>query len=72
MASPYEDTILRIAPHVRGRYDPRHIEAYIRIEYGTLGHLSEDAWRREIEIAIGCIQTSGWDSSERAAKSFGL
>ena len=52
--------------------DPRHVEAYIRLEYPTLNSLPDSTFRREIKIALGCIREAGIDAAERCAKSFGL
>ena len=51
----YQDRIKQIAP----TYDPRHIEAFMRLEYGTLDNLSPAKFRRECGIAADCIQTGG-------------
>jgi hypothetical protein len=40
-------------------YDPRHIEAYMRIQYGTLDHLSRDDSKREVVICKQCIDVAG-------------
>lgn len=52
--------------------DPRHIEAYVRLEYGTLNHLPIETLRREARIAADCISYVGKDSAEELANSFGL
>jgi len=53
-------------------YDPRHIEAYMRIQYGTLDHLSRDDFKREVVICKQCTGAAGAEQAERCAKSFGL
>ena len=53
-------------------YDPRHIEAYILIEHDTLNGLSSAMFKREIDIAIDCINVGGVEHAERLAQSFGL
>lgn len=53
-------------------YDPRHIEAYIRLEHSTLDGLSKPKFIKEIRIAIQCIDIDGKDTAEKCAKSFGL
>jgi hypothetical protein len=55
-----------------GLYDPRHIEAYMRIGHGTLDHLDARAFRAEVQIAIDCIRFGGVEQAEECAKSFGL
>lgn len=52
--------------------DPRHLEAYARLKYGTLSHLSRDDLREEAEIGAACIKAAGIEGAERLAKSFGL
>lgn len=39
--------------------DPRHVEAWMRLEFGTLDHLSRDRFRREARMAEACIHRSG-------------
>lgn len=52
--------------------DPRHIEAYIRLQYSTLSHLDWPAIRREVRIAVDCIKHGGVEQAEQCAQSFGL
>ena len=52
--------------------DPRHIEGYVRLEYSTLGSLSWPTIRREVRIALGCIEEAGVDAAEACARSWGL
>lgn len=66
--SGYADIIAGITTE----HDPRHIEAYMRLEYGTLDHLDIDTFKREVEIASACIQQAGIDASEDLARSYGL
>jgi hypothetical protein len=53
-------------------YDPRHIEAYMRIQFDTFDHLSRDDFKREVVICQQCIDVAGLEQAERCAKSFGL
>jgi len=53
-------------------YDPRHIEALMRLQYSTLDHLTRDDFRREIALCKQCIDEMGRDTAERAARSYGL
>lgn len=55
-----------------GAMDPRHVEAYMRVEYGTLDHLSHADFRREIGIALGCQREAGPEHGEMVARSVGL
>ena len=49
--SPYTQLLFLLAPD----HDPRHIEADMRSEHGTLDHLSRDAFQAEVLMAIRCI-----------------
>lgn len=53
-------------------FDPRHIEAYVRLEYPTLAHLPRSTLAREARIAADCIRTAGEAEAESLAQSFGL
>jgi len=53
-------------------YDPRHIEAYMRLENSTLDGLSSTHFNREIKVSIKCIQMEGIEMAESLAVSFGL
>jgi hypothetical protein len=55
-----------------GKYDPRHIEAYMRLEHSTLDGLSSAQFNKEINIAMDCVNLDGSDNAEKCAKSFGL
>jgi len=55
-----------------GKYDPRHIEGFMRLEHPTLNGLSKLQAIKEIKIAIGCINSIGSEESEKNALSFGL
>lgn len=52
--------------------DPRHIEGYVRLEYSILGSLSWPTIRREVRIALACIEEAGVDEAEACARSWGL
>ena len=67
--SPYSSRIESLVPI---DVDPRHVEAYMRIEHSTLDHLSPRAFRREVGIAVRCIEEGGVAAAERAARSFGF
>lgn len=53
-------------------FDPRHIEALMRLNHVTLNHLTRDDFREEIAICIACIKLGGVDAAEKTARSFGL
>ena len=52
--------------------DPRHVEAWMRLEHSTLDGLSRGRFRDEVEIAIACIRSGGIQASESLAQSFGM
>ena len=64
----YQTMIQKLAPS----YDPRHIEAFMRSECGTLDRLSPSRFRTEVKYAVACIEQGGKDLAERIAKSYGL
>lgn len=66
--TPYADLILAVAPD----YDPRHIEAFMRIMSGTLDHLSPSQFRTEVRAAATCVDAGGPDFAERVARSYGF
>ena len=51
----YQDIIRELS----NGHDPRHIEAYMRLQYGTLDHLSREDFRRECIICAECIREGG-------------
>ena len=55
-----------------GHYDPRHIEAFMRCEHGTLDSLSPAKFAAEVAVARECIDVGGKDGAEILAQSFGL
>jgi len=66
--SRYSETFKRLQPN----YDPRHIEAFVRLERPTLGSLSERTLKAEARIAARCVDEGGLEGAERLARSFGL
>ena len=55
-----------------GAADPRHAEAWMRLEHGTLDALSPEQFQREVEIALACIAAGPLADSEALANSYGL
>lgn len=53
-------------------YEPRLIEAFVRLQYSTLDHLSRDTLRDEAAIAAACIDEMGAEAADSFAKSMGL
>ncbi len=64
----YQELIRQFAPAA----NPRHVEAWMRIEHPTLDHLSRDMFRHEVAIAVDCIGQAGVDQSEALSRSMGL
>ena len=52
--------------------DPRHVEAWMRLEHPTLDGLSRAEFACGIDEALACIRASGPTESEALAASFGL
>ncbi len=55
-----------------GAADPRHIEAWMRIEHGCLDGLSRQQFTEEVTIALQCVAAAPAADSEALAASFGL
>jgi hypothetical protein len=56
----------------REEIDSRHVEAYIRLEHGTLDHLSAARFEGEVLVAIRGIDEEGTAAAEALAGSYGL
>ena len=52
--------------------DPRHVEAFMRVEHPTLDHLSPERFRAEVDLSIACVVEAGEDDAEDLAASLGL
>lgn len=72
--SPYDGIIRECLAELGliGAYEPRHIEAYMRLQHGTLDHLSRDAFKWDVEVAARCIEEGGKEAAEDLALSYGL
>jgi hypothetical protein len=55
-----------------GKYDPRHIEAYMRLEHSTLDGLSYAQFNKEIKTSMECVNLDGTENAESLARSYGL
>jgi hypothetical protein len=51
---------------------PRHAEAWMRLEHGTLDALSSTAFVGEVIAAARCTVQAGAEHSDALASSFGL
>ena len=66
--SAYADHITTLAPGA----DPAHVEAWMRLEHGTLDGLSRWQFASEVQTALSCIEAAGLDECDKLAHSFGL
>jgi len=55
-----------------GRHSPAVIEAWMRLEHGTLDHLSKVNFRREVAIASACADASRAEENRALVASYGL
>lgn len=68
MASRYQE---RIAEAVGGDVDAAHVEAWMRLEYGTLDGLAPAQFDREARVGAELVRANPADS-RRLALSYGL
>ena len=66
--NPYQQIINRIDPTLNPRWD----EGFIRLQYGTLDHLSVTDFEREIDLFRGELQQEDEQTWEDNARSYGL
>ena len=64
----YRDAITAIAPGA----DPRHVEAWMRLEHPTLDGLSRAEFTEAKYAALAAALDAGPEESEALAVSFGL
>jgi len=55
-----------------GAADPRHVEAWMRLEHGCLDGLSRAQFVAEVKTALACIAAGPLPDSEALAQSMGL
>ena len=55
-----------------GAADPRHVEAWMRLEHGSLNGLSRVQFAAEVDMALECIAAGPTADSESLATSMGL
>lgn len=55
-----------------GAADPRHVEAWMRLEHGCLDGLSRQQFTDEVTIALQCVAAGPLTDSEALATSYGL
>ncbi|MDP2324287.1 MAG: hypothetical protein Q8N51_09695 [Gammaproteobacteria bacterium] len=69
--SHYEKTIqAELARRGRPDVSPRWAEAWIRLELGVLDWLDNARWRKEVGIALECIDASTPEINEKLAASY--
>lgn len=66
--SAYAEIFRQLQPE----FPPHQIEAFVRLEHGTLDHMDVSALEREAAIAAECIRTAGPEMAEACAASLGL
>jgi len=66
--SAYAEIFRKLQPE----FPPHQIEAFVRLEYGTLDHMDAATLEREAAVAAGCIREGGPDMAEACAESLGL
>ena len=64
----YHDRIKKLIPDL----DPRHIEAYMRCQFGTLDGLDQAQFSAGARIAAACVDEGGTAAAEALARSYGL
>lgn len=74
MRSSYYENAIRqeLAKLGRSEVEPRWVEAYMRLEHPTLNGVHHRTFRREVKIAVECIDASTAEENEGLARSFGL
>jgi hypothetical protein len=69
----YQKMIKEILKKIGREYmDPRHIEAYMRLEHGCLDGLSREQFENSVRISSSCVQAEGTRKAEELAESYGL
>jgi hypothetical protein len=70
--SIYQSIITRqLGKLKRSEVDPRHVEAFMRNQYGALDHLDRRTFNREVKLAVGAIDADP-SIGEPLAQSYGL
>ena len=69
----YQQMIMRVLYMMkRGDVNPAHVEAYMRLQYGTLDHLDAGTFAKEVRIGVECVDEAGIDRADELAESYGL
>lgn len=71
--APYHNVIIKQLEKLgRTDIDPRHIEAFMRVQYRSLDALSDRDFFNEAKICIACVDQVGKEEAEKTARSEGL
>lgn len=71
--SMYQESIAeRLARLDRADVDPRHIEAWMRLEHSTLSGLTGAQFDAELAIGLACVDATDYDENEALAASYAL
>lgn len=64
----YKTIIVEIMSEMKKTFtvSPEIVEAYMRLQYGTLNHLSREEFEKEIILAQGCFELDPEGSQELA------
>jgi len=65
----YQDIIKRVCLNLSIEADPRHIEGFMRLQYGTLDHLTREEFAKECKLFDKIKEQDDWEAN---AQSFGL
>ena len=65
----YQDIIKRVCHELSIEADPRHIEGFMRLQYGTLDHLTASQFAHECQLFDEVKDQDDWEEN---AQSFGL
>lgn len=68
----YQQLISQTLTALNISYNPRHVEAYMVLEHGTLNHLSSGRFMSEVRLACNNIDMEGTEIAEELAKSYGI
>lgn len=69
-AAPIRETMAKLG--FVGAADPRHVEAWMRLEHPTLDALSAAQFEHEVGIALLCIDEASPQENEALAESMGF
>jgi len=65
----YQEIIKKVCADLSIKEDPRHIEGFMRLQHGTLDHLTAPQFANECKLFSEVKDQNDWEEN---AKSFGL